>query len=469
MNSKQLYVGLDGGGTKTLTVVVDALGNELGRCQTAGSNYHSVGEEAAREAICLGIRNAVAVASGDLSQVAHVCLGISGVDRPEDAALIGKWIDDLVPNTPYDIYNDAVVALTSGTLGVLFGCVVISGTGCIAFGIDHQGKTTRSAGWGPLLGDDGSGYQIGFDILKNVVKAKDETGPKTALTAAVLKQLEIKTEDELISWAYDPKNQGWQKFAQLAPLATECALQGDAVAIAVIDDACTALTSFISSVFKKLSFDTLDSVPLVLAGGNIERVCLISDKLKEKLAVAVPNAKPVFPACDSVAKWTKNQWGTVCQSDANNKCHTKQITGKSELSYYAILDVNTDLTGTSLEVSITSDWLEESLKVYVNHNKLANASQYTSSYPEGTTPYGFASCFNYGQDIYFSLQAMNGYLDGDFIIDVVQSNGMDKLIPKKKYLLRSVQNYHPLLGEMWIKMGTETLVPSFKDTISSSV
>ncbi|GAM23872.1 hypothetical protein SAMD00019534_070470 [Acytostelium subglobosum LB1] len=297
-NNKQLFIGLDGGGTKTLSIVIDANGNELGQFISTCSNQNSVGKEQAKVAIMESISKAIEAAGAAPSDVVSICMGISGVDRPEDQAMVGGWVKELLPNTVYEIHNDAVVALSSGTLGKLYGVVVISGTGTIAWGINRQGVKSRSAGWGPLLGDDGSGYQIGFDILKHVCRAKDESGPKTQLTQAVFNKLAISKEDDLIGWAYDKANSGWSKFAELSPLATECANNGDKVAQSILDINANALVTSIRSVFVKLGLDKLDEkVPLVLAGGNIERECLFSQMLRTKLAEAVPNAEPIFPKC----------------------------------------------------------------------------------------------------------------------------------------------------------------------------
>ena len=79
----------------------------------------------------------------------------------------------------------------SGTLGCLYGIVVISGTGTISLGFNKNGERTRSSGWGPLLGDDGSGYQISFQALKAVVQQHDKRGPPTKLTEAILGELKI--------------------------------------------------------------------------------------------------------------------------------------------------------------------------------------------------------------------------------------------------------------------------------------
>ncbi|KAF2078281.1 hypothetical protein CYY_000373 [Polysphondylium violaceum] len=298
MSDQDVFIGLDGGGTKTLTLIVDKQGKELARHTSSCSNYNSVGKESAKAAVYEGINNVLEKSGCKKEQLKGICLGMSGVDRPDDIELVLGWMRELVPGAKYEISNDAVVALASGTKGVLYGVVVISGTGTISLGFNKQGERTRSAGYGPLLGDYGSGYQIGFDILRAVLRAKDEVGPKTSLTGAVLKQLNLTREDDLIAWAYDPKNQGWQRFAHLAPLATEHALQGDQMAKEVIEAAATALFEYISSVIYRLKLDKDENVPLVLAGGNIERECLLSDTLREKVMKKFPNISVRLPTTD---------------------------------------------------------------------------------------------------------------------------------------------------------------------------
>jgi N-acetylglucosamine kinase-like BadF-type ATPase len=98
--------------------------------------------------------------------VAGVCLGMSGVDRPNDKLKVVSWVNELLPTLKHSyksgeetdsqlsdssilVYNDAVAALASGTKGQLYGAVVISGTGTIVVGYARDQVTnTRSGGWG---------------------------------------------------------------------------------------------------------------------------------------------------------------------------------------------------------------------------------------------------------------------------------------------------------------------------------
>lgn len=53
------------------------------------------------------------------------------------------------------VHNDAVAAMASGTMGKLHGCVLIAGTGTIAYGYTEDGREARASGAGPVLGDWG--------------------------------------------------------------------------------------------------------------------------------------------------------------------------------------------------------------------------------------------------------------------------------------------------------------------------
>src|SRR5690606_3508386 len=93
--------------------------------------------------------------------------GMAGVDRPDDKKTVNEWLVEELPNSKHIIVNDGVVALASGTGGEKHGIVIISGTGSISLGFNKKKGDIqkRAAGWGPLLGDLGSGYYIGNDVL----------------------------------------------------------------------------------------------------------------------------------------------------------------------------------------------------------------------------------------------------------------------------------------------------------------
>ena len=101
-----------------------------------------------------------------------ICLGIAGVDRPQDAQAVTEIMRRIGYKTRTLVVNDALVALVAGA-GDQPGVVVVAGTGSIAYGRDAAGRAARAGGWGYLLGDEGGGFWIGRAALSAVVRQFD--------------------------------------------------------------------------------------------------------------------------------------------------------------------------------------------------------------------------------------------------------------------------------------------------------
>lgn len=90
------------------------------------------------------------------------------------------------------VENDAICALASGTYGES-GIVLIAGTGSISYCYNKKtNELNRVGGWGYVLGDEGSGYDIGRQALVAIMKSYDGRGKSTQLTEA-LKTFKSKT------------------------------------------------------------------------------------------------------------------------------------------------------------------------------------------------------------------------------------------------------------------------------------
>lgn len=259
----QLILGIDGGGSKTLALVADAALRVLGRGTAGPSNYQGVGIAAAAAAL----EHAIAAATADAGLAAPTftaaCLGMAGVDRPEDRALMQAWADRWLPGVPLVIVNDAQLVLAAGTPAG-WGVGLICGTGSIAYGQNRAGRWARAGGWGHLLGDEGSGYAVGQAALRAVMRAFDGRAPATTLTAAVLGHWGLAAPPDLVRRVYrEPVTPA--DLAALAPLVEAAAAAGDAVADAILADAGHELALAVAAVIHALNLPS--PVPCALAGG----------------------------------------------------------------------------------------------------------------------------------------------------------------------------------------------------------
>ncbi|QSZ54869.1 BadF/BadG/BcrA/BcrD ATPase family protein [Paenarthrobacter sp. AT5] len=160
---------------------------------------------------------------------------------------------------PAAVLSDA----TAAHLGALQGgpgTTLIVGTGAVAFRFDEAGVLHRADGWGPYLGDFGSGRWIGQQGLQAVLLAFDG-GPATSLSAAAGALVESPTM--LPAWLADMDNP-YRAMARFAPLVLHAAEAGDAVAQGIVSEACRGLTR---TVLLAASGDPSGTPRVAILGG----------------------------------------------------------------------------------------------------------------------------------------------------------------------------------------------------------
>ena len=260
MTSRQesFYAGVDAGASYTRAVIVDAGGRERGRGAAAGANPGAAGWD-----VALGnIKSAVERAAGEAGialPLAGAWCGVSGVDRPHYYETMLPLLQVIASSVR--LTNDAELGLAAlpGALGIC----LIAGTGSIAVGRDSAGKVARAGGWGHLLGDEGSAYDIGRLALQAVTRAADGRAPVTALKSAILGAWGLETERELLDRVYPVRDKS--TIAGLAGLVFDTATAGDVAAQRIVAHAASELAALVSAAATQLSFS--GSLSLALVGG----------------------------------------------------------------------------------------------------------------------------------------------------------------------------------------------------------
>jgi N-acetylglucosamine kinase-like BadF-type ATPase len=292
------FIGIDGGGTKTLGVIADQTGQIFAHAVTGATNMNSVGKlktlERLRELLD-ALRNQKPEM---FEQVSIVFAGLSGVEQIERRQEIAAYIQGVAGGAVEILVdNDAVIALYSGTWGEP-GIVQIAGTGSITFAENDEGNRGRAGGWGYLISDEGSGYSLGREGLAAVFRAHDGTGNPTELTPLVLKHFQVGTVPDLISSIY--QEQARERIAGVSRLVTEAADLGDEAALAIVNRAAEEQAVCIAAVKEKL-FEADQVVPVVLAGGVFNRHDLFTPSIHRSLGERKVCAKIVIPELPPVA------------------------------------------------------------------------------------------------------------------------------------------------------------------------
>lgn len=238
--------------------------------------------------------------------MAAICLGLAGVDRPEDLAVVWEGATQRWPADRITIVNDAQLVLAAGTPDG-WGVALIAGTGSIAYGRSPTGSLARAGGWGYILGDEGSGYAVGLAALRAVVRATDRRGAETGLTAAILAEWALPSAESLIQRVY-VDGLAPAVIAHLAPVVVRLAATGDQVSRSIIDDACGELALAAAAVARQLRLR--GPVPCAIGGGLLVHVPAMKSGLQTAAASLDLSLDPITTVHEPAAGAVRlaNEW-----------------------------------------------------------------------------------------------------------------------------------------------------------------
>jgi len=190
-----------------------------------------------------------------------------------------RWAHQTNLGDQVAIVSDILPVLAAGTPGCC-GIAIIAGTGSSAFGRTPDGRTKRCGGWGYLLGDDGSGYDVGRRALWHALRdlESDTVWQPQSLTEAVVSTLGVSTVMELTKAVYtsgDPR----AFIAALSRVVVAEAERGEKAADAILDGAATELAELVARTADVME---LSEIPFALAAGG--GLLVSSQRLRDKLA-----------------------------------------------------------------------------------------------------------------------------------------------------------------------------------------
>ena len=296
-----LLLGVEGGGTKTVAWIAsprpDGEFEILGQGASGPSNLHAIGLDLTFASLSEALSEAWKNANTKRVPVAAACLTMAGVDRPQEEALLTQWARSQHLAQHIQVTNDSVGLLAAGTTAG-WGIGLVAGTGSIAFGQTPDGRTTRTGGWGYLMGDEGSAYAVTLAGLRAAVRAADGRQDRTRLLPDFLDRLGLIRPDDLLETIYlSKRDRAW--IASLADVVTSAANAGDPAAVEILDAAARELALLVATTARKLNLDqTL--TPVCFTGGLLLGTPALQQRLIEELANENIPVADCIPVTDPV-------------------------------------------------------------------------------------------------------------------------------------------------------------------------
>jgi len=278
---KEYIVGLDGGGTKTLARVLDLDTRATLDVTGAGTNLCGTKEAQVRAALTGLLRSAMERAGGAAGCKA-VALGAAGCSREGVAEKLTAFLREAAPREAVLCVKSDLEIAVRGALPPGPGLVLNAGTGSFAAGRDEQGRFFRAGGGGHLLDDEGSGYALGRDGLRHLLRTMDGREAPDALSQAIADAFRLRSPQDVITYAYESDKGG---VAAVAPVVVRCLEAGDSAAKAICGRGVLELLKLFEAVRRQTR---LRAGQVVLLGGMMEHHKVYRALLLGKLTTGYP-------------------------------------------------------------------------------------------------------------------------------------------------------------------------------------
>lgn len=226
------------------------------------------------------------IAASAGSGVEAVCAGAAGADTPASRAVLSALLTEHFPGARIEVVHDTRIVLAAAGLDA--GAVLVAGTGSVAWGKRGDGREARSGGYGYLLGDEGSGYAVVRDAVREALR-EFYAGLEPGLLVKTLMAATASVDAlQLMDFFYaKPEPDHW---ARLAPLVLDLAADGDPAAVRIQAEAAHALATLARQVLGELGLD----LPLVMAGGLLVNHSQLAGSVARKVSLEDPSAVTIL-------------------------------------------------------------------------------------------------------------------------------------------------------------------------------
>lgn len=296
MEQPAILLGIECGGTRTVALAVESRLGVVHRLELGACNLRLV-DDSRLEAHLREVAARVPKPSA-------IGIGMAGVRDARDCDRVRIVVGRVWPAVPSKIDHDLESAILTPDLDLgsreESRIVVLSGTGSCCFGRTARGRTVKVGGWGHLLGDRGSAYDVAFRAFRAMAHDFDHTGCLGPFGTRLIRKLGLTEPDDLIEWL---AKAGKGEVAALAPLVFEAAKDGDPTAAAVVSDTVKILADDALACARRLSPGSR-SVRFIVAGSVLLKQPSLVQRLRRRIWAVLPKVR-VEPLARESA------WGAV--------------------------------------------------------------------------------------------------------------------------------------------------------------
>jgi len=279
---------VDGGGTKTGFVLLDADGFIVADHRESGAYHLQIGLDGLRAMLERGLASLWAQAGIGAGAIEHAFFGLPahGEDSERQPQL-DALPESLLGHRRYRCGND-MVCTWAGALAGQDGIGLVAGTGAIGYG-ERRGASARASGWGELFGDEGSAYWVAIQGFNAFSRMCDGRLPRGPLYGMVMERFGLRSALDLCGRLMGPPPLERDQIAACSSLVSQAAAAGDTVALAILAAAADELSHVADALRVQLSFPPGETVPVSYSGGLFNTGELLLAPLRARLAARCPD------------------------------------------------------------------------------------------------------------------------------------------------------------------------------------
>ena len=260
-----MYLGVDGGGTKTALCLLREDGRVAAEALAPSCYYFADGIGLVSRVLRQGIGEVCQKASVTPADVRYAFFGLPTYGEVSgDVPALDAAPGAILGHDRYACDNDTVCGW-SGSLGGIDGINVVSGTGSITYG-QRAGKGVRVGGWGELFGDEGSAYWIAIKALNAFSRMGDGRLPVGPLHETLRAHLALEADLDLVDVILNRWQGERREIAALSQVVSEAAEEGDECAAQILSGAAEELADLVDTTRRLLDFGQ-EEIPVSYSGG----------------------------------------------------------------------------------------------------------------------------------------------------------------------------------------------------------
>lgn len=326
-----IFLGVDGGGTKTALCLISEAGEVLAHLDAPGTYYLDAASEEGVGLVGRVLGEAVpavcAAAGREPSEIAFAFFGLPAYGEVSaDMSALDAAPRSALGHGRYRCANDMLCAW-AGSLGLEDGINVVSGTGSMTYG-SWGDQSVRVGGWGELFGDEGSGYWIGVRGLQAFTQMSDGRLPGGPLLDVLRERLTLDSDLAVIDVVLNRWRGDRREVASLSRTVVEAAHRGDTVAEGILAAAADQLVRLVDTTRRRLQVPPGETVPVSYSGGvfsAIEVRTAFEQRLSASTArfdLRTPRYPPVLGAALYAAWWAGTPLGPAALRRLRQTPHT---------------------------------------------------------------------------------------------------------------------------------------------------